>query len=91
MIFLKLTKTIYMNKLKLTPNRKIWRICIAVVAVIVLITYTPAVIPSGTISPSFLGMPYSLWTGILLTILLVILTFIGSKVYPSQNEEEESK
>jgi len=77
--------------IKLTPNRKIWRTCIAAVAVIVVITYTPAVIPSGTINPSFLGLPYSLWAGILLTILLVTLTYIGSKVFPSQNKEEDLK
>jgi hypothetical protein len=76
---------------KLTPNRRIWRICIAVVAVIVLITYTPVIIPADRINPSFLGFPYTLWMGITLTIILVILTYIGSKVFPSQNEEEDSK
>jgi hypothetical protein len=56
-----------------------------------LITYTPAIIPAGRINPILMGLPYTLWMGILLTIILVTLTYIGSKVYPSQNEEEELK
>lgn len=86
LIFIKLKIMI-----KLRPNRTAWRISIAIVAIIILITYTPAVIPAGKIKPTLLGMPYSLWMGILLTIVLVTLTYIGSKIFPSQNEKEEKK
>jgi hypothetical protein len=36
------------------------------------------------------GIPYSLWTSFIITVLLVVLTFIGTRVHPGlQNEEED--
>jgi hypothetical protein len=34
-------------------------------------------------------MPYTLWLGILVCICLVIMTFIGSRVHPGNNNENE--
>jgi len=36
-----------------------------------------------------LGIPYSLWLSFLITVALVTLTYIGSKVHPGADEEEE--
>jgi hypothetical protein len=36
------------------------------------------------IQPKFLSMPFTLWTSIIVTILLVLLTYLASKV---QGEE----
>jgi hypothetical protein len=36
-----------------------------------------------------LGIPYSLWTSFLITAALVLITYIGSKVHPGKDEEEE--
>lgn len=66
-----------------------WRICTALVAILILITFTPLVIPSGVYKPMFMGIPYTLWVSFLITAVLVFLTFIGSKVHPGKDEEEE--
>ncbi len=76
-----------MNKRKLNY----WRICTLLVIILIIITYTPLIIPSGVYKPMILGIPYSLWTGFLITVALVVLTYIGSRVHQeSDNEEGES-
>ncbi|EPR67341.1 hypothetical protein ADICYQ_3614 [Cyclobacterium qasimii M12-11B] len=36
------------------------------------------------------GIPYSLWTSFIITVLLVVITFIGTRVHPGmQNEEDD--
>ncbi len=66
-----------------------WRICTALVVVLILITYTPLVIPRGVYKPMLMGIPYTLWVSFLITAALVLITFIGSKVHPGKDEEEE--
>jgi len=73
-------------------QRKIvyWRISIIVVILLAALGLSPVVIPEGVFKPSFLGMPYTLWLGILVCISLVLMTFIGSRVHPgNKNENEE--
>lgn len=65
-----------------------WYLSIALAIVFIIITFTPLVIPRGMYEPFFMKLPRSLWMGILITIFLVILTYIGSKVFP---EEEVKK
>jgi len=74
-----------MNKRK----TRYWRICTALVVLLVIITYTPIIIPGGVYKPMVLGLPYSLWTSMLITGALVLITYIGSKVHPGKDEEEE--
>jgi len=71
-------------------NKKLlWKLCVAAVACIIVITYTPLVIPSGRSIPFFLYMPYTLWITILLTIALVVLTYLGGMVIPHDEEDEQ--
>ncbi len=48
--------------------------------------FSPLVIPPGQYRPLFMGMPYTLWTGILVSVLLVVVTFLGILVHPGQND-----
>ena len=63
----------------------------ALVLVILVLGYTPLMIPKGIYKPMLFGIPYSLWLSFLVTVILVVLTYIGSRVHPgSDNTEEES-
>ena len=61
-------------------NKRYWRICCALVILLSILSFTPLVIPVGISKPFFLGMPYTLWVGMLIAFLLVFLVFIGTKV-----------
>jgi hypothetical protein len=68
---------------------KYWRICIILVILLIVVGYTPLMIPNGVYKPMILGIPYTLWTSFLITVILVALTYIGSKVHPGSDEKEE--
>ncbi|UZR98740.1 hypothetical protein [Chondrinema litorale] len=53
-------------------------------------TFTTVVIPPGTFVPSILGMPYTLWLGIVVSIILVLLTYFATRFHPdSQKTDSE--
>ena len=70
------------------PNSRAWKLCVALVVILSALTFTPLVIPLGQFQPELFGMPYTLWVSILLTVLLVLLTYIGTRVHPGRNSDE---
>ena len=70
-------------------NKKYWILCTVLVLVLMVLAYTPLMIPHGIYKPMILGIPYTLWTSFLITVTLVVLTYIGAKVHPGSDEEEE--
>ena len=69
-------------------NRKYWRILRTAAIVLCLLVFTPLVIPEGVCKPELFGIPYSLWTSFIITVVLVFLTYLGTKVHRSNDEEE---
>lgn len=65
-----------------------WKICIAIFIILTIISFTPLVLPQGVYKPEILGIPYSLWISFLFTLAFVVLTFIGARFHPGDNEEE---
>jgi hypothetical protein len=65
-----------------SKRRLYWRLCYGGVIVLSVLTFTPLVIPSGTYHPMVLGVPYTLWVGILITGALVLLTYGATQFYP---------
>lgn len=55
-----------------------------------VMVFTPLVIPAGVYHPKLLGIPYSLWTSFLITVALVVLTYLGTRVLQGDEEEVES-
>jgi hypothetical protein len=47
---------------------------------LVILTFTPLVLHPGKIEPKILSMPFTLWISILITIILVVLTYLASKL-----------
>lgn len=70
-------------------SKRIWTLCGVLVIVLLVLGYTPLMIPNGVYKPMIMGIPYSLWTSFLVTAVLVLLTYIGSKVHPGSDEGEE--
>ena len=68
-------------------NKLPWKICCLLTIVISGAAFTSLVIPSNEMNPWFLGMPYTLWSGILVSIALLILVFVGALVHPGKDEE----
>ena len=66
---------------------KLWRWLIVLVCIIGLIEYSPLIIPAGKYEPALFGIPFSLWLGMIFTILVVLLTYLGSKIYLKVIEE----
>jgi hypothetical protein len=71
-------------------SKKYWNACVIAVIVIMVAGYTPIMIPKGVYNPMLLGIPYSLWTSFLATVVLVALTYLGSRFHPGNDEEEEA-
>lgn len=69
-------------------NRRYWRILRTAAIILCLLVFTPFVIPAGVHKPELFGVPYSLWTSFLITVALVFLTYLGTKVHRSNDEEE---
>jgi hypothetical protein len=55
-------------------------VLIAIAFSLVILTFTPLILHPGKIEPKFLSMPFTLWTSILITVILVLLTFLVSKL-----------
>ena len=66
------------------PNKRrlYWRLCYGTIIVLSMLTFSPLVIPSGTFRPMLGGIPYTLWVGIVLTVLTVVLTYGATQFYP---------
>ena len=47
---------------------------------LVVITFTPLILNPGKVNPKLFHLPYTLWISILITVILVILTYLGSRV-----------
>ena len=62
-------------------QKKILRyVLVGVALVLTVLTFTPVVLHPGKIDPKLLSMPYTLWTSILITVLLVLLTYLVSRL-----------
>lgn len=72
-----------------TQSNSYWITCCSAALILVIITFTPQVIPYGIHKPSLLGLPYTLWTGILITVGLVVLTFIATRVHPGREGDDK--
>ena len=75
-----------MKDLTKSKRKLYWRITAAVAVILILITFTPLVLKPGKIEPKLFSMPFTLWVSILITIMLVILTYIGGRMHLKDKE-----
>lgn len=70
---------------------RLWSYCKIIVGLLVVVIFTPLVTPAGKIEPTVLHMPYGLWVGILVSIILVLITYLGSKVHPGLYTDQKTE
>ena len=66
-----------------------WKICCAAAILLSILSFTSLVIPKGMYQPMLFGIPYTLWTGFLVTVGLVVLTYIATSVHPGANRKNQ--
>lgn len=69
----------------------IWKLCCGFILLLIILTFTPVIIPAGVDSPYFMGMPYTLWAGILLSFLFLVVTVLGSLVHPGRDADKKQE
>lgn len=72
-----------------TPTNKtntIWKVCCAIVIITGALTLSPIVIPTNAFEPKLMGMPYTLWMGILISLFLWVVTYIAILNHPGKND-----
>jgi protein-S-isoprenylcysteine O-methyltransferase Ste14 len=56
----------------------LWRLTVTAAVVLAVVSFTPIVIPTGELEPVVL----TLWAGILVAVLFVILTYLAGRIHP---------
>ena len=67
-------------------NRTAWIGCSVGIVLLCVVAFSPLIIPTGVSEPELWGIPRTLWAGMLVYVLMVILTFIGTRVHPDIRE-----
>ena len=65
-----------------------WRLIVGAVFFCFAVQFSPWVLAQNKLEPYFLGMPFTLWFGILITLLLVLLTAVGGYVFSRLKSDE---
>ena len=68
-------------------KRLAWHLCIAAMILLSVLAFTPLIIPEGTFSPTIAGVPRTIWAGIALYIVMVVITYIGTRVHPDNKTD----
>jgi hypothetical protein len=67
-------------------NEKLWTLCKIAVGILIILTFSPLVTPNGVYKPQLMGIPYTLWVGFIVALVLVLITWIGTRVHPGREE-----
>lgn len=75
----------------MNKNNIIWLVVKTMIIIITVLVFTPIVTSNGDYNPELFGLPYTLWTGMLVYIILVTLNIIGvtvhSKIFMEVNND----
>ena len=63
-----------------TKRAKLLRILDVLALLLVVITFSPIIIPPGEANPHIKGIPYTMWAAFLISILFVFLAYLVSVV-----------
>lgn len=74
-----------------SDNKFLWRASIGAVVFLTALCLSPIILTPGRYEPTFAGIPYTLWTSILIAIAIVVVTFIGIYVHPGDDGPEDKQ
>ena len=66
----------------------IWKLIVGAVLFCLALQFSPLVLAQNKLEPYILGMPFTLWFGIFITLLLVLLTAVGGYVFSKLKSDE---
>lgn len=66
-----------------------WRLCVVAIVALCVLAFTPLVIPANESPPMLLGVPRTLWAGILVYAAMVVVTWVGTRVHPEADKNAE--
>jgi len=68
--------------MKNNKQKRILRYFLVGIAILlVILTFTPVILNPGRIEPKLISLPYTLWSSILITIVLVLLSYLASRLH----------
>ena len=67
----------------------LWKLCCGLAIALSAFTFTPFVLTAGQHTPELLGVPRTLWLGILIAFTLVAVTWLGGLVHPANDAQED--
>ena len=75
----------------IAPRKRARRIVYAAAVLVSAAAFTPLVIPAGVAAPWVLGMPRTMWAGILVTVALVYLTYLAARYAPTEPDDPDAE
>lgn len=67
-------------------DKLVWRICCTLAILLMVLAFSPLFIPTGVIAPKLMGMPYTLWSGIAVCIVMVLITYVATLAHPGRRD-----
>ena len=68
--------------------KNVWRLIVIAVFGCTAIQFSPWILEEKKVDPYLFGTPFTLWFGILITMLLVLLTALGGYVFYRLKSDE---
>lgn len=68
-------------------NSKIWNILVLTVLALLIVSFL-FLFEENKVEPSIAKIPFAFWTGFLVTVVIVALTFLASRFFPYQESKK---
>jgi len=65
----------------------VWKLCCIGIILLSVLTFTSLVIPAHQFEPTLSGVPYTLWVGITMTAVIMLVNAVGAVFYPGEESE----
>lgn len=65
-----------------------WRLVVGAAILLTVVTFTPLVTPIGSSEPALMEVPVTMWSGLLVAIGFVLLTYAATRYFPYQKADE---